>query len=67
MAKLTLVDDLGNRILPAYYGDNYISLLAGESSTVVIQIPSGSLKAATRMHVGVRGWNVVQQTVDVLP
>lgn len=54
-AKLTLVDSKGNRILPAYYGDNYVSLLPGERRTVEIRYPG---KAVAGAKVELRGWNV---------
>ncbi len=54
-AKLTLVDAKGNRILPAYYSDNYVSLLPGETRTVEIRFPAGKAKGA---KVALRGWNV---------
>ncbi len=56
--KLTLVDDKGNRILPAYYSDNYVSLMPGESRSVDIDYT-----ADTAPSVEVRGWNVRPQTV----
>lgn len=62
MVKLTLKDvATGERILPAYYSDNYVSLLPGESRTVTVQYPSGDAKA----EVGLRGWNVATSTVRV--
>lgn len=55
-AKLTLVDARGQRILPAYYSDNYVSLLPGESRRVEVRYPlSASSKAPV---VKLRGWNV---------
>jgi hypothetical protein len=62
MVKLTLKDaTLGERILPAYYSENYVSLLPGEERTVTVKFPAGSAKAA----IGVRGWNVETSTIDV--
>ena len=54
-AKLTLVDAQGARILPAYYGDNYVSLLPGERRTVEVRYP-GAAQAGARIEL--RGWNV---------
>jgi hypothetical protein len=54
-AKLTLVDEKGERILPAYYSDNYVSLLPGETRTVTIRYPA-TLKGAPTVRL--RGWNV---------
>ncbi|MDE1916972.1 MAG: beta galactosidase jelly roll domain-containing protein [Sphingomonadales bacterium] len=52
--KLTLLDDKGKRILPAYYSDNYLALLPGEARDVTIRYPASKL----RPHVTLRGWNV---------
>ncbi len=62
--KLTLLSvDTQQRILPAYYSDNYISLLPGEVRTIEIEYP-------LKDHVGpsqvaIRGWNVVADTFRV--
>lgn len=61
-AKLTLVDAKGGRILPAYYSDNYVSLLPGETRTVEIRHPVAAGKAA---KVALRGWNVTPRTEAV--
>ena len=62
--KLTLVKAAeGLRILPAYYSDNYMSLLPGESREIEIDYPA---KAATgAAQIAVRGWNLAKQTVSV--
>ena len=54
--KLTLLDADGARVLPAYYSDNYISLLPGESIDVRIEAPGRAAALA------LRGWNAVAQT-----
>lgn len=60
LVKLTLEDAAtGKRILPAYYSDNYISLLSGEERTVTIGLPAGTATPA----VGLRGWNLSTQTI----
>lgn len=61
-AKLTLVDNKGSRILPAYYSDNYVSLLPGERRTVEIRYPG---KAVSGAKLQLRGWNVRATTVGV--
>lgn len=52
--KLTLLNADGKRILPAYYSDNYISLLPHESRDIEIDFPGAPHGACA-----VRGWNVV--------
>ena len=55
--KLTLVDSAsGARILPAYYSDNYISLLPGETREVSIGYRSAPGQGAPQLAI--RGWNV---------
>ena len=62
--KVTLLDGPdGQRILPAYYSDNYISLLPNEHRTIDITYPSSP--AYTHPVVAVRGWNVTPATIDI--
>jgi hypothetical protein len=46
----------GSEILPAFYSDNYISLLPGEARTVTVDMPGVNTKQALRLKI--RGWNV---------
>ena len=52
----------GERMLPAYLSDNYVSLLPGESRTLLIRLPAA---AGVPVRVGLRGWNVVEGAVAV--
>jgi len=62
MVKLTLKDAAtGQRILPAYYSENYVSLLPGEERTISVAFPAGDGKPA----IGLRGWNVTQEAAPV--
>jgi len=62
--KLTLLNaNDGSRILPAYYSDNYISLLPGETREVEIEYPAKS--ASGPAQLGLRGWNATKQTIAV--
>jgi beta-mannosidase len=47
----------GERVLPVYYSDNYISLLPGESKTVTIEAGSAALGGGMP-EVAVDGWNI---------
>ncbi len=58
--KLTVLDAQGNRILPAYYSDNYVSLLPGESRKVNIDFAAGP-----GTQLAIRGWNAVEATVPL--
>ena len=60
-AKLTLVDGNGTQILPAYYEDNYVSLLPGESRTIDIRYAAST--PARDPTINLRGWNVEQQSM----
>ena len=62
--KLTLVNVAdGSRILPAYYSDNYVSLLPGESRQIEIEYTAKPGKGA--VQVAIRGWNTAKQIVAV--
>ncbi|MBB5327944.1 glycoside hydrolase family 2 protein [Tunturiibacter gelidoferens] len=64
--KLTLKDAAtGLRILPAYYSDNYVSLLPGATKTIDIAYPT--ISAATTMKVDLRGWNVTPASIALVP
>ncbi|HEY6490093.1 MAG TPA: LamG-like jellyroll fold domain-containing protein [Terracidiphilus sp.] len=59
LVKLTLKDDAtGQRILPAYYSENYVSLLPGETRKITIDFPDGMRQPA----IALRGWNVEEET-----
>jgi hypothetical protein len=62
-AKLGLFDGNGQQVLPAYFTDNYVSLLPGETRTVTISAPAGS--GGNRPVVRLRGWNVAPATIAV--
>ncbi len=53
--KLTVMNADGTQVLPAYFSDNYVSLLPGDVRTVEIRYPTDKASAA---HVALRGWNV---------
>jgi len=62
--KLTLVNAAdGARILPAYYSDNYVSLLPGESREIEIEYPAKSANGPAQ--VALRGWNLTKQLVPI--
>ncbi|GGA57124.1 hypothetical protein GCM10011507_05570 [Edaphobacter acidisoli] len=61
MAHLQLRRKSGERVLPVYYSDNYLSLVPGESRTVTIEAATKDLNGEDAQVV-VDGWNV-----DVTP
>jgi Glycosyl hydrolase 2 galactose-binding domain-like/Exo-beta-D-glucosaminidase Ig-fold domain/Glycosyl hydrolases family 2/Glycosyl hydrolases family 2, TIM barrel domain len=64
--KLTLLNAAdGSRILPAYFTDNYVSLLPGETRTIEIDYPPDSAHGAAQLAI--RGWNLASQTIPIAP
>ncbi len=62
--KLTLQSAAnGARILPAYYSDNYVSLLPGESREIEMEYPTKSANGPAQ--VALRGWNLAKQVVAI--
>jgi hypothetical protein len=61
--KLTLLNADGSRILPAYYSDNYISLLPGETRDVTVEYPSAAAKGAAK--IALRGFNLPSSTTAI--
>jgi hypothetical protein len=47
----------GERVLPVYYSDNYVSLVPGESRTITIEVGTAKLKEEDAL-VLIDGWNV---------
>jgi hypothetical protein len=63
-AKLTLMDSDGRtRLLPAYYGDNYFSLLPGETKDIDIQSPNAAITSSPTLRL--RGWNIPDKLFTV--
>jgi len=59
---LTLLEADGKtRVLPAYYTDNYVSLLPGEIKEIVVECPKATVKGG--VTIGLRGWNLGQRVV----
>ena len=64
MTKLTLLDGQGTaRVLPAYYSDNYVSLLPGEQRTIEVE-HDGPVQGVS---VALRGWNVIPANAAPAP
>jgi hypothetical protein len=59
--KLTLFGGNGAQVLPAYFSDNYVSLLPGESRRIEIRYPASAAKGP--VTVKLRGWNVAPTAV----
>jgi len=62
MTKISLrAADTDQRILPTYYGDNYIALLPGETRQVTVECPASTVTGPLQLDVD--GYNVVAQKV----
>ena len=63
MANVTLYDSVKNaRILPAFYSDNYMTFLPGESK--IVNIDYGNNNSCNAVKVKVDGWNIVPQSIE---
>ena len=58
MTHLQLRRHSGERVLPVFYSDNYVSLVSGESRTITIEADLKDLKGEEALVV-FDGWNVV--------
>jgi beta-mannosidase len=47
----------GERVLPVYYSDNYVSLAPGEARTISIEAAASDLQGQTPL-VMIDGWNI---------
>jgi hypothetical protein len=55
--RVALTDQAtGKRILPAFYSDNYISILPGQAKTIYAEYPVSA--SASMPAINVYGWNV---------
>jgi len=61
--RIALINkNTGERILPAFYSDNYLSVMPGETKKVMIEYPAGIKEKKT---IEAYGWNVPAVTIDV--
>ncbi len=64
--KLTVVyADNESEVLPAFYSDNYVSLLPGEQRTITVDLPRSERGRALRVKF--RGWNATAVASDIVP
>lgn len=61
--RVSVIDSqTGKRILPAFYNDNYISVLPGETKVVQVEYtPDSEITPSIEIY----GWNTDRQTVDI--
>ncbi|WP_298170521.1 LamG-like jellyroll fold domain-containing protein [Novosphingobium sp.] len=61
--KLTVLDKSGARVLPAYFEDNYVSLMPGEARMITVRVPASAKPAS----IAIRGWNTPDRKVKIAP
>jgi hypothetical protein len=61
--KLTLLHADGTQVLPAYYSDNYVSLLPGEDRLITISSPEE--ERSRKMRLTMSGWNMKPISSDL--
>ncbi|ANH84019.1 glycosyl hydrolase [Niabella ginsenosidivorans] len=62
--RLSVVDPkTGERLLPGFYSDNYVTLLPGSQKKITIDYP----ETASGISVSVSGWNLKEQRQKVRP
>jgi hypothetical protein len=54
----------GGRVLPAFYSDNYFSLLPGENRTVSVEFAAANLAGEAPKLIA-EGWNIPTQEISV--
>ena len=63
--RLSVVDkDTKERLLPAFYSDNYISVLPGGTRKVLIDYPTPAKGSANPM-ISIKGWNMAEQFIYI--
>ena len=60
--QLQLTDELGTPVRPAFFTDNFFSLLPGETREVVVDTKKTD---GTQYRIVVKGWNQSRQDILV--
>lgn len=61
--RISLIDSkTGERILPVFYNDNYISVLPGKHKNVIIEYKE---QPGIIPNISVKGWNVKEKVISV--
>ncbi|MFT3827985.1 MAG: glycoside hydrolase family 2 TIM barrel-domain containing protein [Chitinophagaceae bacterium] len=59
--RVSLLDkNTGLRLLPAFYSDNYVTILPGSQQKIIIDCPQ--IRKAADVSISVSGWNVAEKT-----
>lgn len=63
-SRIALIDSITKeRILPAFYSDNYISVLSGETKSIIIEYNKEDIDNLP--SVSIEGWNVPYQEISI--
>ena len=65
MTHLRLVKGDGEDVVPAFFDDNFISLLPGESRSLGRPLSRCAISAKTSAHFEVSGWNVTAENMPL--
>ncbi len=61
--RVSLVDKAsGERLLPTFYSDNYVSLVPGESKTILLTYEN---LESNQTSIEIGGWNMAKQTISI--
>jgi hypothetical protein len=63
--QLKLQDKRGKQIRPAFYSDNFFSLLPNESKKVIVEIPEDSF-SGNQVNIVLDGWNIAKARYQVI-
>lgn len=63
MIRLKTMNDKGERVLPVYYDDNYISLMPGDSQTISFEFDRKYLNGG-KPAMSIEGWNITEAAVE---
>jgi mannosylglycoprotein endo-beta-mannosidase len=62
--RIALIDAKnGNRILPSFFSDNYLSILPGETKSIDIDFTAKD--SSIKKQVQLYGWNMDEQLIDI--
>ena len=61
--RVKTLNDQGERVLPVYYSDNYISLMPGESQTITFEFDEKYL-GSSDPFMAVEGWNIENAEIE---
>ncbi|MGB6112654.1 MAG: LamG-like jellyroll fold domain-containing protein [Acidobacteriaceae bacterium] len=61
--KLGIFAGSDSEVVPAYFSDNYISLLPGEEQSITVDLPATAVGHNLALHV--RGWNIPATSTNI--